>query len=231
MVDFVQAGEESNQPWLATLFLHENHVPFTGNPDESRENSYFTSLSRADDAIRTLFQKIDLEKTLVLITSDNGPAVKVAPSSAGELRGSKWSLWEGGIRVPTLLYAPFLETPPIESWTPFSVYDLVPTFLALNQVKVTTQHLDGISLLPLNRTKRGKDIFVSLKNDWALIGDRMKLIKMRSEYSSYNLVTDPRERNKRRPLKWMKRKGLSKQRLVKRAWNRCQKNAHKKVLA
>ena len=216
VVDFVRSGEQTVKPWLATLFLHENHVPFVGEEGQSRDDSYFTALSHADDAISGLFQQLDLRNTLVLITSDNGPAVKVAPSSAGELRGSKWSLWEGGIRVPTLLYAPFLDTPK-ESWTPFSVYDLVPTLLTLNQVEVSSKTFDGVSLLPLNRTKRGKHIFVSLNNDWTLIGDRIKLIKQRRHFLSYNIVTDPAERHKRRnPLKWMKKKGMAEQRKVMR---------------
>src|SRR3546814_14364940 len=54
----------------------------------------------------------EMDNTLVLFTSDNGPSPlaryhergETAPGSTEGLRGRKFSLYEGGIRQPLILY-------------------------------------------------------------------------------------------------------------------------------
>ena len=45
------------------------------------------------------------ENTFILYTSDNGPATG-AGGSAGPLKGTKFNTWEGGHRVPTVMWSP-----------------------------------------------------------------------------------------------------------------------------
>jgi arylsulfatase A-like enzyme len=67
------------------------------------------------------------------------------------LRGSKGTLWEGGLRVPGIVEWPARIARPFVSETPCSTLDIYPTVLeatgavAQNQI----QPLDGISLLPV----------------------------------------------------------------------------------
>jgi len=71
--------------------------------------------------------------TYVVFTSDNGPWVikKQDGGSAGPLRGAKTSTWEGGLRVPCVMWAPG-RIP--AGWTcdeVASTMDLLPTLAAL----------------------------------------------------------------------------------------------------
>ncbi len=86
------------------------------------------------------------EDTLVVFTSDNGGH----PNYAGNtpLRGSKWNLYEGGIRVPFIARWP--ETIPAgkESHTPVVGTDLLPTFAEIADLPAP-EGTDGKSILPI----------------------------------------------------------------------------------
>jgi len=86
------------------------------------------------------------DNTLGVFTSDNGGH----PNYAGNapLRGSKWNLYEGGIRVPFLARWPGHIPAASESPAPVSGLDLFPTFAALAGATLPPD-LDGETLLPL----------------------------------------------------------------------------------
>ncbi|MEO0445018.1 MAG: sulfatase [Verrucomicrobiota bacterium] len=88
------------------------------------------------------------ENTLVVFTSDNGGH----PNYAGNapLRGSKWNLYEGGIRVPFLVRWPSVVAPDAVVEAPVWSLDLFPTFANLAQTRSEFSG-DGIDLLPLLR--------------------------------------------------------------------------------
>lgn len=73
------------------------------------------------------------EQTLVFFTSDNGPWVGVVgeATSAGPLRGSKGSTWEGGVRVPTIAHWPGRIRPGTTCNAAAGTIDLLPTLVAL----------------------------------------------------------------------------------------------------
>jgi arylsulfatase A len=84
------------------------------------------------------------EKTLVLFTSDNGPA---GGMSSGPLRGGKGSAWEGGVREPTVAWWPGTIPAASVCDEPVTAMDLLPTFA----------HLAG-GAVPQDRIIDGKDI-------------------------------------------------------------------------
>ncbi|WP_460305576.1 arylsulfatase [Actinocorallia aurea] len=95
------------------------------------------------------------ENTIVLFTSDNGPHEEggVNPDffqAAGQFRGYKRNLYEGGIRVPFIIWAPRLLAGSAGRTTarPAVHYDLLPTLADLAGAPVPVG-LDGISLRPL----------------------------------------------------------------------------------
>lgn len=73
------------------------------------------------------------EKTLVIFTSDNGPWLRFgeAGGSAGDLKGGKFSNYEGGLREPCVVWWP--ETIPAgsESAAMVSAVDFFPTLLSI----------------------------------------------------------------------------------------------------
>lgn len=70
------------------------------------------------------------KRTIVVFTSDNGPD-KGSPGSAGPLRGQKHTVFEGGMRVPCVMWGP--EQIPAGSVCRevASTIDLLPTFGAM----------------------------------------------------------------------------------------------------
>lgn len=128
-----------------------------------------TMISRVDDAIGdilALCRDLKIDKNTVLVfTSDNGPhnepgavlplAGHPAPSqdpyffrSFGSLDGIKRDVWEGGLRVPCLVYAPGLVAKKSIVTRPGQFQDWMATFAELAGVPAPMRS-DGVSLLPV----------------------------------------------------------------------------------
>ena len=96
----------------------------------------------------------ELDNTLVLFTSDNGPHFAAGGhdheffDSNGALRGGKRDLYEGGIRVPLLAYWPGRVAAGVTTGHISAFQDFMPTFAEVAGVEVPEQ-TDGISFLPL----------------------------------------------------------------------------------
>jgi arylsulfatase A-like enzyme len=92
------------------------------------------------------------ERTLVLFTSDNGPLPSFRGSRSGGLRGSKLSLYEGGIRMPFIVRWPG-HTPAgrVDEQTVLAATDLFPCLCALAGVE-----------LPKNAAFDGEDLSAAL---------------------------------------------------------------------
>jgi arylsulfatase A-like enzyme len=88
------------------------------------------SVGRVLEEIRD--QGLD-DTTLVIFTSDNGPWIGPVKdvTSAGPLRGSKGSTWEGGVRVPTIARWPGRIPAGTACDAVAGTIDLLPTFVAL----------------------------------------------------------------------------------------------------
>lgn len=92
------------------------------------------------------------ENTLIIFSSDNGPAQEGGAdphyfNSNGGLRGIKRDLYEGGIRVPMIASWPGKIHAGSESDHVSAFWDYLPTFAAIADLP-TPDHLDGISFLP-----------------------------------------------------------------------------------
>ncbi len=61
-----------------------------------------------NDIFANLYKALEkngqLDNTLIVFTSDNGPEAEVPPHGRTPFRGAKGSTWEGGVRVPTFVY-------------------------------------------------------------------------------------------------------------------------------
>jgi len=86
------------------------------------------------------------EQTLVIFTSDNGPAGHPAPP----LRGGKGSTWEGGMRVPFIARWPGKVPAGAACAEQASVMDILPTFAGLAGARLPTDRvIDGKDIGPL----------------------------------------------------------------------------------
>jgi arylsulfatase A-like enzyme len=121
-----------------------------------------TMIRRIDDAMGDLFHLlVDLEiddNTLVVFTSDNGPHNEAGANgsytqdprffrSYGPLDGIKRDVWEGGIRMPTLVRWPGGIPAARVSTHPSQFHDWMNTFAELAGISSPFRS-DGVSLVP-----------------------------------------------------------------------------------
>jgi arylsulfatase A-like enzyme len=84
--------------------------------------------------------------TLVIFMSDNGPLPTFEQTRAAGLRGSKLSLYEGGIRVPLIVWWPGrVPAKRVNDKTVFSGLDVLPTLANLAGAR-NVPNVDGENL-------------------------------------------------------------------------------------
>lgn len=119
------------------------------------ERAYAAMVSRADAYIGELAALLKTEgleqDTLLIVASDNGSQDGSDKGferfrSNGALRGTKGTLYEGGIRVPMIARWPGRTPAGRVSSTPCAFWDFGPTFA--EAAGTAMRGVDGISLLP-----------------------------------------------------------------------------------
>ncbi len=158
---FIRRQAGAAKPFLAVVWFGSPHVPHQALPADKvayhtlseAEQNYFGEIAAVDRSVgrlRAALRELKVaDNTLLWYNSDNGG--NEGPKSTGHLRGSKGTLWEGGLRVPGIVEWPARIPRPFISETPCSTLDIYPTVLAATGAvaKSQIQPLDGISLLPL----------------------------------------------------------------------------------
>ena len=127
------------------------HIPlFSPEADRGRSRAglYGDVVEGLDDAVGTILETLErrdeLDNTLILLTSDNGPWYEGSP---GDVRGRKNQTWEGGMRVPFIAHWPARLRAGRTSPAAVVGVDLVPTLLALLDLPAPTdRRLDGLDL-------------------------------------------------------------------------------------
>jgi len=146
----------------------------------------------------------------VIFTSDNGGVTSGDnySTSLDPLRGGKGYQWEGGIKVPYLIYVPWMHTSGIKSEERVTGTDFFPTLLDLAEINSKPDlHPDGLSLsetltgetlkersliwhYPHYGNQGGDPSSIIIKGDWKLI-----LYHEDDSVELYNLVNDISEKN------------------------------------
>ncbi len=190
--------------------------PYVGDRYASNEKpraTYAAMVTRMDRDIGRvvkLLKDLDIEKdTLVLFTSDNGPinAGGADPDffqNGGGLRGWKFSLYEGGIRVPFIASWPGRIKVGTISESAISHDDIFPTLCEMANA-AWPKNIDGVSLMP-TMTGRGQTkikerlYWESPSNDGLMQAIRhgnFKGIRPKAfaPFELYDLKADPTESN------------------------------------
>ena len=169
-------------------------------------------LDRDVGRIVALVKELRLEKqTLIMFTSDNGAHAGYGTNleffkGNGDLRGTKGTMYEGGLRVPLIAFWPGRIKPGSEAdhFTHFAY--MMPTFAELAGVAPPVG-TDGISIVPtlLGRGAQAKHHLLYwelVRNDAAVFrrGARMgdwKVVQnvIRQPPELYNLKDDPGEKS------------------------------------
>ncbi len=117
---------------------------------------YAAMIESMDETVGSIRQKLDdlkiSDHTLIIFASDNGG--RVPTTSNKPLRVGKGSCYEGGTRVPLIIYWPGVIKPGSVCETPVISMDFYPTILDVAGIKDPAHHaMDGLSLVPLLRQK------------------------------------------------------------------------------
>ncbi len=125
---------------------------------EGKYNSnYAAMIESLDDGVSAIINALKennlLEKTIVIFTSDNGgvalPELGPIPTNMDPLKKWKGHLYEGGIRVPTIVYWPSQLPSGKVCDQYFTNIDYFPTICDLLNINQFSNDLDGKSILPL----------------------------------------------------------------------------------
>lgn len=159
-VSFIEQQAKTQQPFFLNLWFDTPHSPYEPTPkailqqyqDKAKGNEqlYRGMVSHLDHSVGRVLSKLKqlgiAENTLVIFTSDNGPAYL---GSAGQFRGRKVDFHEGGIRVPAIAWWPNNIKPAQVSNELLHTNDLLPTFSALANLSLPDNALvDGKNVLP-----------------------------------------------------------------------------------
>ena len=134
--------DHPNQPCFVNVWLDDPHTPWgpeATQPDEkprpqSPEN-LVKVLEELDTQVGRLMKKLP-ENSLLIFLSDNGPLPTFQGKRTTEFRGSKLSLYEGGIRVPCLARWPKKVPAGKVEETVIGGVDILPTLAAIAQAKL-----------------------------------------------------------------------------------------------
>lgn len=169
-VEFIRDNEEG--PFFLYLAYNMPHTP-VHPPEESKGQSDHGLFADAVEEIdRNVGRILDTlracnaaENTFITYTSDHGPWIeperdegrtpdatesRLQSGSTGPLRGRKMTTWEGGVRVPCVVYWPgtIPDGQVIDEIT--TNMDLLPTLARLAGAQEPTDRvIDGEDLLPL----------------------------------------------------------------------------------
>jgi arylsulfatase len=130
--------QKSDKPFFlyyGTRGCHFDNYPNAYYAGRSPAKTSFSDcMVEMNDVFNRLYKSLEetnqLDNTLIVFTSDNGPEAEVAPYGRTPFRGSKGSTWEGGVRVPTFVYWKGMIQPR-KSDGLFDLTDIFPTSIAL----------------------------------------------------------------------------------------------------
>ncbi len=182
-IKFIEKSHQAGKPFFINLWVHEPHTPFHTVPKyrwryrnaglEETDEIYASVLTHADDRIGDVLETLDrlklTENTLVIFSSDNGPArsanskltlmhdtatgagygIAAAKGITAGRKGYKAALFEGGINVPFIARWPGrIAAGKINRTSMISAVDLLPTFCEIAGVALPQDYQpDGVTQL------------------------------------------------------------------------------------
>lgn len=170
-IEYIREARESEQPFMLYVPFNAPHYPMHAPEEYMCRFSHLSwdrqvmaaMLSCVDDGVGEIMAELErqgiAENTMSIFTSDNGPSREsrnwldgnLDPyygGTSGGLKGHKFSLFEGGIRLPGLVHWPAeMESNQVID-APVASMDVLPTILDILG-EPPPQKIDGQSILPL----------------------------------------------------------------------------------
>lgn len=182
-VDFISTHQD--EPFFVYLAHSMPHIPLyvpadAYDPDPA--NAYKCVIEHVDAEVGRVIKTIDelglSENTYVIFTSDNGPWLqfKNHGGSAGPLRDGKGTTFEGGQRVPCVMWGPGRIPAGTQCNELISTIDMLPTIAAMTHSTLSPDRkIDGLDVSAVitgAATKSPRQEFLHYTSHGALEGIR-----------------------------------------------------------
>ena len=149
-ISFIEKNKDD--PFFLYLAHPQPHVPLFASSEFKGRSDYglYTDvIEEIDNSVGLIIKSLKENKldrnTIVVFTSDNGPWLSYGDhaGSTGVFREGKGTTWEGGQRVPCIVWYPNeIESNTVLS-TPFMGIDWLPTFAKLTNSTLSKNKIDG----------------------------------------------------------------------------------------
>ena len=204
-IDFIDDAQENDKPFYINVWPDDVHTPWFPSIENwaDTDNGLFLSvLEEMDTQFKSLFDRIKEDEklkdnTLILICSDNGPDPK--RQLIGDLKGTKGTLYEGGIRSPLIVWGNGLLNQQamgtVNDTSVFSAIDLVPSIMTMVGIPIPSNaKFDGedVSETIMGNAKdsRSKPIFWRRPPGWKSVFGQTGLPDLAVRSGSYKLLCD-----------------------------------------
>ena len=218
VLPFIDDAKSNDKPFLAVVWFHAPHLPVIAGPthlamyngQSNKKKHYYGCITAMDEQIGRLRDYLQAEgiadNTIITFCSDNGPEDNTPGITKG-YRERKRSLYEGGIRVPSVMVWPKKIKQQIITDEPFVTSDYFPTILDILDIDLPNDRsYDGESFLPLINDasfKRSNAIgFAFQHNVQQQVRNQLsyqladyKLYARDETFELYNIKNDPYENN------------------------------------
>ena len=214
-ISFIQKNKD--KPFFVYIPHSMPHIPLYV-PDEIRDpnplNAYTCVIEHIDSEVGRIIKTIknlNLDKnTIVIYTTDNGPWLpfKHHGGSAGPLREGKGTTFEGGQRVPCVMWGPSRIPAGSVCEELMGTIDLLPSLASIIQKSLPSQNkIDGIDashlILGTGTTPRKEFLHYTSRGelegirsgDWKLLRKKPRNKKQEETIMLFNLSKDVGEEN------------------------------------
>lgn len=196
-VNFIKKNRK--KPFFLYLAHSMPHVPlavsdkFKGKSEQGLFGDVMMEIDwSVGQVLKTLEDNGLMEKTLVVLTSDNGPWANYGnhAGSAGGLREAKATTFDGGNRIPCIMYWKGHTKPGTICNKLASNIDLFPTFAEISGAPLPQKKIDGVSILPLikgddSANPRESFVYYLNKNDLEAVTDGEFKLVYSHKYVTY----------------------------------------------
>lgn len=196
-VDFIKKNKK--KPFFIYLAHSMPHVPlavsdkFKGKSEQGLYGDVMMELDwSVGEVLKTLREQGLEENTLIVLTSDNGPWANYGnhAGSAGGLREAKATTFDGGNRIPCVMYWKGTVQPGTTCNKLASNIDLLPTLAEISGAPLPQRKIDGVSLLPLIRGEKDANpresfVYYFHKNDLEAVTDGQFKLVFPHKYVTY----------------------------------------------
>ncbi len=155
-INFIKKNK--NKPFFLYLAHNMVHVPlavsdkFRGKSEQGLYGDVMMEIDWSVGQVWKTVKELGLEdNTLIILTSDNGPWTNYGnhAGSAGGLREAKATTFDGGNRIPCIMYWKGHTKPGTVCNKLASNIDLLPTFAQIAEAPLPPRKIDGVSILSL----------------------------------------------------------------------------------